>query len=194
MESTNVRATVEYEFICTDNITELIKSGNINEAKEKAAEYLENKLLICNVKKTVKDINFELSEKNAGKECLNEVKELTNRLINTSLDTNENGSYILNTENYNYAIDNNLVIAYSLTDDVIELEGDTAGIQADYVDGKHIVSKADISGNANKHVIEIDNRNKGITRFTTDIPCEKFILYFGNRPWCEGIVFSVNDL
>lgn len=64
MELTKVNAIVEVEFLCADNMTELIKAGKTEEAKEKVREYLNNNMLVG---KCIKDIQLSIEAPVADK-------------------------------------------------------------------------------------------------------------------------------
>ena len=64
MELTKVNAIVEIEFLCADNMTELIKAGKTEEAKEKVKKYLSNNML---VEKCIKDIQLSIEAPMAEK-------------------------------------------------------------------------------------------------------------------------------
>ena len=101
-----------------------------------------------------------------------------------------------------FAKNNNIVIVYGASDDLMEFEGaiyDEAGC---FDGGKVYFDKNGVKENA-ANMIEavwcdkerIDENGNVITwTYKTDVPHEIFMIYDGSEPYCEGIVFKLSNL
>lgn len=200
MKLTHAKILVEIDLTLADETTRLIQNGNTVLAKEKIKEYLENELVLNNVKKKIKNIDLSVVNKNVEKPSTPDdcIKELAARL-----DGNECNNYMLTEDNLVFALENDLVIAYSIKPDVLELEGKIKDISTEHaIDGFKIKNNALLDKNAKTHKIikgkaKISNKYQGtqnIRVYSTDVPHEKFLIYKDSKPYCYGIVFSVDSL
>ena len=96
---------------------------------------------------------------------------------------------------------NGYVIVFGCSDDLIEFEGvicDEAGAH----DGKKIYFNANgIIEDMSKNTITVFrntktdmNGNPASWVYETEIPCARFNIMEDNFVYCEGLIFSVNDL
>ena len=101
-----------------------------------------------------------------------------------------------------FADKNNIVIVYGASDDLMEFEGaiyDEAGC---FDGGKIYFDKNSVKENASNMIEAVwcdENRTdeEGFVipwTYKTNIPHETFMIHDGNEPYCEGIVFKLNDL
>ena len=101
-----------------------------------------------------------------------------------------------------FADNNNIVIVYGASDDLMEFEGaiyDEAGC---FDGGKIYFDKNGVKENASNMIEAVwcdknrTDKDGNIISWTykTDIPHETFMIYDGGEPYCEGIVFKLSDL
>lgn len=95
--------------------------------------------------------------------------------------------------------ENNLVVVYGCSDDLIEFDGYFSDEADVYVGGDVYINKTGISNNIDKSAkitaIWCDNNSEYCWTYKTNIPHMTFHLNEedGNK-YCEGIVFNINDL
>ena len=137
MKLTHAKVLIEIDLTLADDTTSLIQNGNVALAKEKVRDYLENELVMSNIKKKVKNIDLSIVNKNIENTNISDdcIKELAARL-----DSNECNNYMLTKDNLIFALENNLAIAYSIKPDVLELEGDIRDLDTEPLIDGFIVS------------------------------------------------------
>ena len=101
------------------------------------------------------------------------------------------------------AKDNGFVIVYGASDDLMEFEGaiyDEAGC---YDGGEVYFNKNGVTEEEGENVIKAlwcdstavdENENIIAWSYETDIPHETFMIYEYGEPYCQGIVFSIDDV
>lgn len=101
------------------------------------------------------------------------------------------------------ARDNGLVIVNALSDDLMEFTGAIYDEGSCFNGGRVYFDKSGVSQDGEKRSNWIDakwcsgkNRNGQPATWTyeTDIPCERFDMYEMGELYCEGLVFSVDNL
>lgn len=122
---------------------------------------------------------------------------------------------MLNGREYNYpqftkeeiqaAKDNRFVIVYGASDDLMEFDGAIYDEGGCFDGGKVFFDKDGVSqdGEEKANVIEAvwcdkertdENGNIITWTYKTDIPHETFMIYEDGEPYCEAIVFSIDDV
>ncbi len=135
------------------------------------------------------------------------METITKEELATLLNGNEIGDEITN-EQLVLATNSNLVVAYGASDDILVLCG---SIEDEFYSTAYIDSNGKIINNdchnqdcpcfikrrnAGKKVDGIfDPKDSDLSWvITTEIPHSKFIIMEDGEPFCEGLVFSLNDL
>lgn len=97
---------------------------------------------------------------------------------------------------------NGIVIVYGASDDLIEFEGAINDETGCFNGGKVFFDKNGVNKNGSNMIEAVwcdknrtDEDGNVITwTYKTDIPHETFMIYDGDEPYCEGIVFKLSDL
>ncbi len=121
------------------------------------------------------------------------------------LNGREYGFHQFTKEEIRMAEENGLVIVYGASDDLMEFEGAIQDEGYCYDGGKVYFDKNGVSMDGSKKVNVIEarwcdekrvdeNGNTIIWTYVTDIPHETFMIYEDGDPYCEAIVFRLDDL
>ena len=96
------------------------------------------------------------------------------------------------------ARENNLVIVSAVGDDTVQFDGAFHDEIDLFRGGEVYVTEEGIFTRPKEGRSRIDvfweDRGLCVWKFLTIIPHSKFIINRGNKKWCEGIVFCLNDL